>query len=86
MEQFSTNDIVEKLRENIAVIVGFSPNDIDPEKSLSENGLNSMGFVELVMAVERVWGVSIMDAGLTGQDVASVTALAKRIANIICNK
>ena len=79
MEKFSKENIVEKLREEIALIAGFSPKDIDLEKSLSENGLNSMGFVELTIAVEQAWKVSIMDAGLTGRDVASVNAFAEKI-------
>lgn len=47
--------------------------------SLAENGIDSMGFVELLLSVKRLYGVNLVDAGLRSADVKSVAALAGKI-------
>ena len=41
--------------------------------------IDSMGFVELLLSVKRLYGVNLVDAGLRSADVKSVAALAGKI-------
>ena len=71
--------IVEALLEEIRIVTGGR---VDPkaECSLTDNGINSMGFMELLVFIEQKWGVSLVDQGIAARDVADVRALAQRIS------
>ncbi len=79
MKDVSVEEIVRALRKEISVITSREVSKIDPEGSLASNGINSMGFIELLLSVERLWNVKLVDAGLTMADVRTVNALAGRI-------
>jgi len=79
MKETSVEEIVQALRKEISVITSRDLSKIDPEGSLASNGINSMGFIELLLAVERLWNVKLVDAGLTMADVRTVNALAGRV-------
>lgn len=79
MKDVSVEEIVRALRKEISVITSRDESKIDPEGSLASNGINSMGFIELLLSVERLWNVKLVDAGLTMADVRTVNALAGRI-------
>ena len=38
-----------------------------------------MGFVELLLSVNRLWSVNLLDAGIGTADVSTLSALAERI-------
>lgn len=73
------NDIVKKLISEAALISRQKTESMDPGKSLPDNGINSMGFIELLLAVEREWQIRLIDKGITASDVHSLHALAERI-------
>ncbi len=77
------DNITTQLREEIALVAGVPSNEIKTELSLTDNGVNSLGFVELMLAIEQQFGVKLMDSGLNREDLASITALAEKI--IQCN-
>ncbi len=79
MKEESVEEIVKSLRKEISVITSREVSKIDPEGSLASNGINSMGFIELLLSVERLWNVKLVDAGLTMADVRTVNALAGRV-------
>ncbi len=79
MADITVDEIVRTLRKEISVITSRDMEKIDPEGSLASNGINSMGFIELLLAVERLWNVKLVDAGLSMADVRTVSALAGRI-------
>ncbi len=79
MTDIAVEEIVRVLRKEISVITSRDMAKIDPEGSLASNGINSMGFIELLLAVERLWNVKLVDAGLAMADVRTVRALAGRI-------
>ena len=70
--------IVGQLLAEIRIVTGGR---VDPKEecSLVENGINSMGFMELLVFIEQKWGVSLVDQGIAARDVADVRALAERI-------
>ena len=79
MKEASVEEIVKSLRKEISVITSRDVSKIDPDGSLASNGINSMGFNELLLSVERLWNVKLVDAGLTMADVRTVNALAGRV-------
>jgi acyl carrier protein len=70
------------LCDEIALVAGIASDEVNVELSLTENGVNSLGFVELMLAIEQQFGVNLMDSGLTREDLASITALAKKIIKL----
>ena len=79
MKEASVEEIVKSLRKEISVITSRDVSKIDPDGSLASNGINSMGFIERLLSVERVWNVKLVDAGLTMADVRTVNARAGRV-------
>lgn len=70
--------ITGELLSEIRIVTGGRV-DPKPECSLADNGINSMGFMELLVFIEQKWGVSLVDQGIAARDVADVRALARRI-------
>ena len=70
--------ITEQLLAEIRIVTGgrIMP---DPARPLADNGINSMGFMELLVFIEQKWNVSLVDQGIAARDVADVRALAERI-------
>ena len=48
MSELSVDEITAKLLEEISVITGKTTEELDRKLSLAHNGINSMGFVELL--------------------------------------
>lgn len=80
MSEINVEEVVGKLLEEMALITGKSVGELDRSRSLAQNGINSMGFVELLLTVAKNWNVNLMDAGIGVADVRSVESLAERIA------
>lgn len=74
------NEIIRHLLKEIAGITGKTEPELSEEKSLSANGIDSMGFVELLLIIKREYNVNLVEAGLRAADVKSVAALAQKIA------
>lgn len=80
MSEINVEEVVGKLLEEMALIIGKPVGELDRSRSLAQNGINSMGFVELLLTVAKNWNVNLMDAGIGVADVRSVESLAERIA------
>ncbi|MCF6174861.1 MAG: phosphopantetheine-binding protein [Victivallaceae bacterium] len=76
------DNVSSRLREEIALVAGIVGDEVNIELSLTDNGVNSLGFVELMLAIEQQFGVKLMDSGLNREDLASVTALAEKIIQL----
>ncbi len=72
--------ILGKLLEEISVITGLPCERLCADWPLSRNGINSLCFIELVLAIKREWGLDFLSGGLSSEDTASVAALSERIA------
>lgn len=73
-------EVTEQLLREIRIISGgHAETDPDPDRSLADNGINSMGFMELLLAIESRFGVPLAERGVHSEDTASVRALARRI-------
>ena len=76
------DNLSAQLCDEIALVAGIASDQVDVELSLTENGVNSLGFVELMLVIEQQFGVKLMDSGLTREDLASITALARKIIKL----
>ena len=57
----------------------------DENSPLAQAGIDSFALVELVLFCERVLGVRVPDSHLTGDNLASMSSLAKCIAELARN-
>ena len=68
--------IQEELVQKVAGILSMNPENMDVNTPLHSMGLDSMRMVELIVFVEKNYGVDLMATGLRREDVASISALA----------
>ena len=66
--------LVSVLRENAAVAMHLSPDTLDPDRPLSEYGLDSLVGVELVLELEQTLDVTIDVTALQGATLRSFAA------------
>ena len=83
MKKKTLKQIVELLREEITIITNSKKGEIEIDKSLATNGINSLGFVDLLLVVEKHFQIKLMDNAMTSEDVSSINALAAKIEKII---
>ena len=72
-------DVEQKLVQEIATILCVDPATIRRDAPLPSLGLDSMGFVEMLVFVEKAFGLRLMESGLTREDFQTIHALASRI-------
>ena len=83
MEKYTTEQIKDWLIEEISVITGTEAKLIDPTHSLSQNGISSMGFVELLLGIGRQFNIELLNSEISPYDVASVNAFAAKIVRTV---
>ena len=69
-----------KLKEHVAFLLGVEASGIAADQPLHLLGIDSMGFVDLLVFIEKQSGLSLMNSGLAQDDFASLAVLASRIA------
>ncbi len=80
MEKLSPGQVEEWLIEEISAITGTASKLIDPAHSLSQNGISSMGFLELLLGVSRQFKIELLNSEISSNDVVSISAFADKIA------
>jgi len=80
METMSVADVERKLVEEIATILCMDPAAVKTDAPLPSLGLDSMGFVELLVVIEKAFNLRLIESGLTREDFETVHALACRIS------
>jgi acyl transferase domain-containing protein/acyl carrier protein len=73
--------IVQLLTEEVARILSFAPDRIDPKRPLPEFGMDSLMAVELRLALETKLGIDVPLVSLS--DNTTLSTLAKRIARTL---
>lgn len=74
------DDVLLKLKEHVAFLLGVDAGELAADQPLHLLGLDSMGFVDLLVFIEKQFGLSLMNSGLSQDDFASLSVLARRIA------
>ena len=80
MEDMSVQAVEQKLILEIATILCADPAAIKPDVPLPSLGLDSMGFVEILVFVEKTFGLRLAESGLNREDFQTIRALANRIS------
>lgn len=65
----------DKLRQEIASILGLEVSVVTSDAPLRTLGMDSLRFVELLVSIETLFGLNLLDSGLTREDFHSVRAL-----------
>ncbi|MBF0593867.1 MAG: acyl carrier protein [Candidatus Omnitrophica bacterium] len=74
----TTVEIEQILIKEIGIILGGV--SVAADKPLHELGLDSMGFVELLVFIEKKFGLKLMDSGLSRDHFKTVRVLADNIS------
>jgi acyl carrier protein len=72
-------DIEQKLRQGIAAILSKDAEDIFPDKPFHALGIDSLGFVEILVYIEKTFALRLIDSGLNKKDFETVRSLASFI-------
>ena len=72
-------EIQDFLNKEVGTILRLKESEVNENTSLDDLGVNSMAFVELLIAIENKFGVQLIQAGLTKADLSSLKTLALRI-------
>jgi acyl carrier protein len=74
-----TINIEETLIKEVAAILSIDKGSVGPEVPLHELGLDSLGFVELLVVIEKTFRIRLMDSGITRNDFKTIRSLASKI-------
>lgn len=85
-----SQDVQEKIIEIIAEQAVLDPADVSMEQSLEELGIDSLGLVESIFAIEEAFDISVpFNANEPDQsdfDISSVTAIVKAVEALIADQ
>jgi len=73
-------EIEDFLLKEASLIMKVEKQALVPETTFKELGLDSMALLELLLSIERKYGVQMLHAGLDAKDMRSFRSLAGRIA------
>lgn len=77
----TVQEIENRLVEQIATITGESPADISPDKPFHELGIDSLGFVEILVFIEKNLKLQLIASQLNRKDFETVRSLAAFISS-----
>ncbi len=75
----TVQDIEQKLIEGISLITNRSRSDIAADKPFHELGIDSLGFVEILVYIEKTFHLQLIASDLTKKDFETVRTLASFI-------
>ena len=76
----TVHEIENKLIEGIAAITGRLPEEIAADRPFHDLGIDSLGFVEILVFIEKSFNMQLIAADLTRKDFENVRSLAAYIA------
>ncbi len=73
------NEIQDFLKKEISTILHLEEAVVDENSSLDALGINSMSFVELLIAIENKYGVQLINSGIKNADLKNLKTLSAKI-------
>lgn len=73
-------EIENKLIEGISSITNKASSEVAPDMSFHEMGVDSLGFVEILVFIEKAFKLELIASDLTKQDFETVHSLATFIS------
>jgi len=80
IKKMTVQDIEQKLIEGISSISNQDASAIAPDKPFHELGIDSLGFVEILVFIEKTFKLQLIASDLTRKDFESIRALASFIS------
>lgn len=77
----TVDEIESQLIEGIAAITGRTAGEIASDQALHEVGIDSLGLVEILVFIEKHFGLPLIAADLTRKDFENIRTLAAYIAS-----
>jgi acyl carrier protein len=75
----TTQEIENILIRGISSIKNLAPSEIVPERPFHDMGIDSLGFVEILVFIEKTFKLELIASDLTKQDFESIHSLASFI-------
>ena len=72
-------EIEEIIKKEIYIILG-GKTEVRPDELLHNLGMDSMGFVELLVFIEKRFGIRLVDSGLNKEDFRTARSLSTCIS------
>jgi acyl carrier protein len=79
MSKMSVQDIEKVLIREVSLIMSLEASAIAPDAPLHTLKIDSLAFVELLVAIEKEFKLRLIDSGLTMEDLRTIHSLALRI-------
>ena len=76
----TVEEIEKKLIEGISAITNRQPAEITPDKAFHDLGIDSLGFVEILVYIERTFKLQLIASDLTKKDFENIRTLATHIS------
>ncbi len=76
----TAQEIENILIQGISSIKNLVPNEITPDKPFHDMGIDSLGFVEILVFIEKNFKLELIASDLTKQDFETVHSLASFIS------
>jgi len=74
------NEIEEKLTEGISAIMSIDRASMATDIPFKELGLDSLGFVEVLVFIEKTFRLNLVELDLTKKDFETINSLATFIS------
>ena len=82
MPETSVEEIEALLTTEVAGILSIDPTAVALDAPLDSLGMTSMAFVELLVVIEKTFGLRLMETDLTREDFRTIGLLASCIARM----
>lgn len=76
------SDFEKQLVAEISLILGIEMEEVLPEAPLQDLGMDSLSFVELLVIIEKKFGLKLMETSLTREDFQTIESLARCIEKL----
>jgi acyl carrier protein len=74
-------EIEEKLIDGISGILSLERSSVDADVPFKELGLDSLGFVEMLVFIEKTFNLNMVETDLTKKDFETLNSLATFLSN-----
>ncbi|WP_118132636.1 acyl carrier protein [Oceanicella sp. SM1341] len=85
-----SDDVTQKIIGIIAEQAVLDPSEVTPESTLEDLGIDSLGLVETVFAIEEAFDISIPfnanDPAASEFDISNVQAISDAVKGLIAEK
>jgi len=80
MGKMDVKEIEKILMKEVSVILASDIDTIGADIPLEDLGIDSLGFVEILVSIEKNFNLRLMESGLTQEDFQTINSLADRIS------